>query len=163
MGWFKRLRTSGGFGVHSPFAFSLITDTLRMSAGYAYYAYSSLPDLTARLIYRLAARLNVAKIINHGSSSPEVPFQGIGDRDLHVFTEKSDHSACECLQNGDFVLIINPLPGAVEALTSTLDSIGHGMSFEAHSSLFSSSGAPAPYLLLCPLPHLPRQHFSLNT
>jgi hypothetical protein len=41
----SRWRHGHGFGVHSPFAFSFITDTLHRNTLYAYYAYSDLRAL----------------------------------------------------------------------------------------------------------------------
>ncbi len=62
----KRWRTSKGFGVHSPFAYTLITEVLRLDDRYGWYAYDEIDAVTthgptrrrARLIYRIARRFS---------------------------------------------------------------------------------------------------------
>lgn len=67
---YKRWRHTRGFGVHSPYAFGLITEVVRQTRGYAYYGYESLTRdfggsvpraiiRKARLLLRLAARCDV--------------------------------------------------------------------------------------------------------
>lgn len=53
--WWKMLRTTYGFGVHSPFAFQFITDVIRLP--YAYYAYEHIDSPFERLAYRVAVHL----------------------------------------------------------------------------------------------------------
>ncbi len=170
MEWLKRLRTSRGFGVHSPFAYSLITDTLRMPDDYGYYACADLSDATARLVYRVAARLNVSEIRISGTSLPEVTFHGIGKREMFVISDLSDSSDSangivatvrKNLLDGAFILILNPSEPVNAVMKKALDTLGFGMSFDARRSIFADSVTPASYLLLCPLPHLPRQDFEL--
>lgn len=43
-----RTRTSLGFGVHSPFAYSFIRDTLRLPKSYGYYGYAYIRELKKR-------------------------------------------------------------------------------------------------------------------
>lgn len=63
---YRRLRHTYGFGVHSPFAYSLVTDVVRPGRGYAFYGYEDidatfgsrvLPGVRreARMLLRLAA------------------------------------------------------------------------------------------------------------
>ncbi len=178
MDWLNRLRTSYGFGVHSPFAFSLITDTLRLRGPYAFYAYSSLPDPTARLIYRLAARLNPARLDDFSTGFPLPPYvpakssslqvptptPAASSPTLYVIAPGGDISALpEALSPGDSVILIDPAEPTIQLMVNTLNKFGHGMSFTARRSLFSSPSAPRPYALFCLLPHLPLQHFHLNT
>lgn len=67
---YKRWRHTHGFGVHSPFAFDLVTTVVRPGSCYAHYGYedidnsivrTSLPDSRrhARMLLRLAAFLDV--------------------------------------------------------------------------------------------------------
>lgn len=61
-----RWKCSRGFGVHSPFAFSFIRDTLR-ERRYSFYAYSSIGDAPAvRLWYRIAWRLQPPTVAVRG-------------------------------------------------------------------------------------------------
>lgn len=182
MGWLKRLRTSYGFGVHSPFAFSLITDTLRLRGPYAYYAYSTLPDPTARLVYRVASRLNVARIDDFGSGYPLPDFipssrpglrvaerESNGRREsaysptLYVISSGADISTLpQSLLPGDAVMLIDPDATALKIMNQAIDTLGFGMSFDARSGLFAAPG-PSPYALYCLFPHLPRQHHIIYT
>lgn len=57
-----RLRTSRGFGVHSPFAFRFISDVLR-ERRYAYYAYHAIEASPSRL--PLQRRKLIFRIVNH--------------------------------------------------------------------------------------------------
>ena len=172
MEWIKRLRTSYGFGVHSPFAFSLITDTLRLRGPYAYYAYHTLSDPTARLIYRVAVRLNVAKIDNFGtgyplpdftaSSRPGLPFalEESYSPTLYVIAPGADITSLpQALKPGDSVLLIEPEHSALRIMNQILETVGYGMSFNAVRGFVSSlsDSAPLPYTLFCLLPHLPKQ------
>lgn len=67
---YKRWRHTRGYGVHSPFAYSLVKNVVRPGRGYAYYAYeeidnslenASLPHSRreSRILLRLASFLNV--------------------------------------------------------------------------------------------------------
>lgn len=56
-GWLGRLRHRRGFGVHSPFAYSFITETLRRCRGYDYYATRGMSRSDKRL-YRVLVRLH---------------------------------------------------------------------------------------------------------
>ncbi len=67
-----RWRCSRGYGVHSPFAFSFITDTLRQR-GYAYYAYESLTDSTEiRTWFRIVCRLQPRSIAVRGVADKQL-------------------------------------------------------------------------------------------
>lgn len=63
---FKRWRRSRGFGVHSPWAYTVITDIL--TPHYAYYAYPKVNGLfteqprLGRMVYRLLAYLQPAAV-----------------------------------------------------------------------------------------------------
>jgi len=51
--WYKSLRHSRGYGIHSPFAYRMVREVLCPPHGYAYYAESRLPHHELRLIYRI--------------------------------------------------------------------------------------------------------------
>lgn len=76
--WYKRLRHSRGFGIHSPSAYRLIREVLRPDSRYGYYAYQDIreitdPDYSYRelcLIYRLlvdSAAASVAIVHDHSA------------------------------------------------------------------------------------------------
>lgn len=87
MGWLKKWRTSHGFGVHSTFAYNLITKVLRQTSAH-YYAYAEIDSLCpkgrrtgvtdnfsgfhyaipdARLLFRLLCRFNPVQVIDVGN------------------------------------------------------------------------------------------------
>ena len=87
MSWIKRWRTSRGYGVHSPFAYELITKVIRQTKAH-YYAYAEIDSLCpkgrrtgltdnfsgfhyaipdARLLFRLLCRFNPAEVIDVGN------------------------------------------------------------------------------------------------
>lgn len=160
MEWLKKLRTSRGFGVHSPFAFSLITDTLRMPSHYAYYAYDGLPDPTQRLIYRVAARLGVGSIVSP-AGNPIPPYEGIGSARLYIFYPSASAKELTLpeLYEGDAIILIDPEDSMRQSMLGKLDVKGCGMSFTAHRAWFSSASSPKPYALFCFSAKLPRQDF----
>ncbi|MDE6279962.1 MAG: hypothetical protein K2M05_08305, partial [Paramuribaculum sp.] len=72
--WLNRARHSKGFGVHSPFAFSFITETLRQPKGYAYYEEKNL-NKRWRWLMRAIMRLgdnHIATLGNLPSACGEV-------------------------------------------------------------------------------------------
>ena len=54
--WLSRFRYRCGYGVHSPFAFSLITDVIYEKM--PYYAYDSLEKEQKKIVDRKSTRLN---------------------------------------------------------------------------------------------------------
>lgn len=67
MNWLTRLRHTRGFGVHSPFAFRLITECLRERC--AYYAYSGFTGVEQCLAFRLAVFLQPVRIKTLGKDA----------------------------------------------------------------------------------------------
>lgn len=66
---FTSLRHRRGFGVHSPFAFRFITETLRCR--WDYYAYSKLKNGRERLIFRVMAFLD-CRLTALGEEAPRL-------------------------------------------------------------------------------------------
>lgn len=66
--WYKRWRHSRGFGVHSPYAYRIVTEVLNPGRRYAYYLEETLPSRRLRLLYRVIAELRPASIV---ISAPE--------------------------------------------------------------------------------------------
>lgn len=79
--WLNRARHSKGFGIHSPFAFSFITETLRQPRGYAYYEEKNL-NRRWRWLMRVIMRLGD----NHIASTGTLP-DGCG-KVLAMLSEK---------------------------------------------------------------------------
>lgn len=75
--WYKRLRHSRGFGIHSPSAYRMICEILRPSKLYGYYAYADLERFANMenthselcLIYRIMVDLHPGTVISIGSKS----------------------------------------------------------------------------------------------
>lgn len=65
--WYKRLRHSKGYGVHSPFAFRMVLETLNPPRGYRYYAEEAFADPDHRLVYRIIVALQPSEVHIIGS------------------------------------------------------------------------------------------------
>lgn len=60
MGWLKRLRTTRGFGVHSPFAYHFITEVLTLP--HAYYAETRMDSRLLRVAFRTILELQPRRL-----------------------------------------------------------------------------------------------------
>lgn len=58
--WLSGFRHKRGFGIHSPFAYRFITETLHQE--HAYYAYSRLSTADERLLFRIVLALRPASV-----------------------------------------------------------------------------------------------------
>jgi len=65
--WWGKLRHTRGFGVHSPFAYRFITETLRQE--HAYYSYKTLRTSQERLVFRIVLALRPASVAVEGMPS----------------------------------------------------------------------------------------------
>lgn len=79
--WFKRFRHRRGFGIHSPFAFGLVTDVVYEH--YPFYAYEELkrvrrqlprrsevyPERVDKLLFRLANRFSPQRVVEVGTGA----------------------------------------------------------------------------------------------
>lgn len=71
--FWSKIRRSRGFGIHSPFAYDLVQNTLRERKGYGYYPSDPIDchhDL--RLILRLVARFQPRRVLVSGDVNDEI-------------------------------------------------------------------------------------------
>lgn len=155
---FKRLRHGKGFGIHSPFAYRFITETLRQPC--SYYAYGSLPqgglsDGEWRLLVRLLVHFRPGRVtLGEGlpkatgrfirAVCPRVTFGDHGDLLLACGDVPEEYAAM--VQKGDMhAIVLNsksmPDAGARE----------HGMVF-----------GNGRMWVMCAHPHLPSQNFDVH-
>lgn len=87
MRWYRRLRHSRGYGVHSPSAYALVRDVIHPPRGYGYYCYDRLPRsisynipgtsrrsaLDPRLVMRLALWCRPGCVLISGAEASIVP------------------------------------------------------------------------------------------
>ncbi len=150
---FKRFRTSRGFGVHSPLAFSFITGPLR-DVDARYYASASLPGSAARRWMRVAVWAGSPRVWRLGGESAGL------DSALRAAGAVTDGPGSPLIAavrpDGPFplprrgtVMLIDTDPSMLARLTAHLS--GGALTF---------SHAREHYILL--RPDLPRQHFDLT-
>ncbi len=116
---YKRWRHTRGYGVHSPFAYSLVKSVVHPGRGYAYYAYeeidnsmegTSLPHSRreSRILLRLSAFLNVrsAFLPNDERISPFRAALLAANSRMTVTTALSSAPDCRLIcSTGDYVPI----------------------------------------------------------
>lgn len=147
---YKRWRHTRGYGVHSPFAYSLVCNVLKPKVPYAYYGYEDIDNAVergesrrnrreARILLRLAARLGVrsAFIPQHSVNTFRVALLAADSR-MHISTAMSEIPDCTLIgSNSDYVpldvlkhtltrpgsiLALRKLPaGWIDELFETLD------------------------------------------
>lgn len=113
---YKRWRHTRGYGVHSPFAYSLVSEVVRPGSDYAYYGYEDIDNSIehsesrrnrreSRILLRLASRLNVrsAFIPQHAVNTFRVALLAANSR-MHVTTALSEIPDCTLVaSNADYV------------------------------------------------------------
>ncbi|MBO4978368.1 MAG: hypothetical protein J6C67_06635 [Muribaculaceae bacterium] len=162
LSWFRRLRHSRGFGIHSPFAYRFITHTLRQP--YAYYAYSGLTTPEQRLLFRVALAFGARSPFCAGLDKNMTAAVILAKRkdidgsiDSHDFiavdavrAEKSDIAdAADSIVGGTPAIIYN---SSEFPLAAVLGRMTAGMTFA------NGKGT----VIIAPLPHLPRQDFDVR-
>ncbi|MCM1224393.1 MAG: hypothetical protein NC548_59090 [Lachnospiraceae bacterium] len=164
MMWLKRYRHSRGFGVHSPFAYRLITECLRERL--PYYAYAGFTGLEQCLAFRLAVFFQPRRIRGMGkeaerlvkaarkgcpkaipADAPAVAaFGGVCEDLLIIGPSFSLEPGWAPPMSAAVLVVANP--GAVEAMRKSMAALGFGMSFiDGPTALFATFSA------------LPRQSF----
>ncbi|MCM1451256.1 MAG: hypothetical protein NC102_03280 [Clostridium sp.] len=164
MMWLKRYRHSRGFGVHSPFAYRLITECLRERL--PYYAYAEFTGLEQCLAFRLAVFFQPQKIRGMGKDADRLvkaakkgcswaipadaaavaAFEGACEELLIIGPSATLDPGWTPPMSSAVLAVANP--GAVEAMRKSMAALGFGMSFiDGPSALFAT------------FPALPRQSF----
>lgn len=157
---FRCWRHGRGFGIHSPFAYTLITEVLRQR--YPYYGYADIsPDRRIRLLFRLVTHFR-PKSVMIVSSQPRLlegavrrassrTVIGAPDADFVV----ADAADCTpdtlgaLVVTGVRMLILNALPETAALISAAMPC---GMLFDnRRGTLFAAV-----------LPYLPRQTFEVR-
>lgn len=154
--WLKRLRSSRGFGIHSPFAYNFVLNVLRER--YPYYAYDEIIERDYRLLYRIALSLCPSEI--RGTCVPHDVIRNLPSASrnragksfpLYVITKDATF-ASEDISAPYAALILDidaEMKKVLRRLTDSMD--GYGM-------VFSN---PRRAVVVAD-PDLPRQNFSIN-
>lgn len=152
---YKRWRHGRGFGIHSPFAYTFITEVLRQP--YAYYAYSVL-DGRQRLVFRIALYFRPATVALVGAESyatavraamPSVCFTDIASADMLIVNEALRASALDNFGGRCAIAFDAARNEAWQCYNASLEC---GMTFDNNSDI----------AVTAVLPHLPRQSFSVK-
>lgn len=140
MGWISRYRHGRGFGVHSPFAYRLITEVLREKL--PYYDWGSIKGKQERLLYRLACRFRpetvsapapLADIVRlaepkaHPTSIDKAAFVVIDTSD------KPDAILATLKRGATLIILCNHHKRLVDSILPTLADLGYGMVFDNES------------------------------
>lgn len=148
---YKRWRHGRGFGVHSPFAYTFITEVLRQP--YAYYAYGHL-NRRERLVFRVVLHFRPATVAIVGPGSykkavadamPAARFTPVAEADILIVTDPTA-SALAPFKGRCIIAFDANASAPWQALNASLT---HGMTFD--------NGIDTSIAAL--LPHLPRQTF----
>ena len=156
--YIAKLRHSRGFGVHSPFAYRFITETLRQE--HIYYAYHQMRTPQERLIFRVVLALRPATVALEGMPSarkavryamPSARFTDAIHAEMIIadghFSALEFHPA-----NGNLphLLLLGNAPGATRS--QWREAMDCGMTFDNGRGSFVAVSRP----------DLPRQDFDIS-
>lgn len=157
---FRCLRHRRGFGIHSPFAFSFVTEVLAQRL--PYYGYADIShDARIRLLFRLIVYFQPEKAAVF-SSQPDLLRRAIirassktsitNDTDTNFVVADADDYKPEAYSGlitaGANAIILNTVPETRRAIAEALP---HGMIFDNRRGT----------LIIASLKHLPRQDFDV--
>lgn len=140
MGWVSRYRHGRGFGVHSPFAYRLITEVLREKL--PYYDWDRIKGKQERLLYRLACRFRPETV---SAPAPLADIVRLAESKTHptspgnaafVVMDSCDKpsDALAAVQRGAILIIFcNHHKRLVDSILPTLADLGYGMVFDNES------------------------------
>ncbi|MDE7468096.1 MAG: hypothetical protein K2M61_07055 [Muribaculaceae bacterium] len=156
--WYKRLRHSRGYGVHSPYAFSMVLETLHAPRGCCYYAEEAIADPHLRLIFRIIVALQPSDIIVSANPERTVLIQELARRALPHCKPDS------ALAPHTLVIAEGPMPDApadgASILTDTPTDPALLRHIAAHP--YGQLYANPRRALFAALPHLPSQTIRVN-
>lgn len=108
--WLKRWRHTRGFGVHSPFAYRIIRDGIRLDKEYAYYADEEIARICRReglsyhterdacMFLHITALLNVRNAyISKNAPEPFLTAISRGGGDVRISHNKGDIQDCDLI------------------------------------------------------------------
>lgn len=157
---FRCLRHRRGFGIHSPFAFSFVTEVLTQRL--PYYGYADIShDARIRLLFRLIVYFQPEKAAIF-SSQPDLLRRAIirassktsitNDTNTNFVVADADDYEPEAyvglITDGANAIILNAVP---ETRRSIAEALPHGMIFDNRRGT----------LVIASLKHLPRQDFDV--
>ena len=130
---FCRWRHSRGFGIHSPWAYRLVTEAIYPARGYLYY-----DELTPRLSHPLTALAYRLQIFLTQEGLP-LTIQTTPDTLLPNQTNPdsllSIPNTPDTLPSNQGYLLIHPSPAHRQALTAKLKATGKGLIIDSRSYL----------------------------
>lgn len=142
MGWISRYRHGRGFGVHSPFAYRLITEVLRETL--PYYDWDRVTGRHERMLYRIACRFRPASICAPAPlasvimmASPSTITAAPDRGDMIVNDCDIDPAlAADALRRGAILYIYgHHHKMLIQQLLPTLSDLGHGMVFDNENDI----------------------------
>ena len=157
---FRCLRHRGGFGIHSPFAYSFVTEVLTQRL--PYYGYADISrDSRIQLLFRLSVYFQPEKAAIF-SSQPELLRQAIhraSPKTVIASEATPDFIVADAedyepetygslIAAGANAIILNALPETRKYIAAVMP---HGMIFDNHRGT----------LVIASLKHLPRQDFDV--
>lgn len=163
--WYKRLRHSHGYGVHSPFAYRMVREVINPSRRYGYYMYDTVSALHThhicasqlRLIFRLVAEFNPSTLsiaagdpddhraLRHTAlmAAPGAEIISDGRADLLICADRYSH----CIDARDAIFIDRRNP----AFTTMAAAMPHGQIYRSARSA-----------IIVTRPHLPLQTLEIR-
>lgn len=165
--WLSRFRHSRGFGVHSPFAFSFITQTLRDKSS-TYYLYPAIEYNGGRdkselkLLLRVLCRLHPASVDILSIAQYKIIADIVKEVDPATLINK--------VENPEFMIVENTNDIDCESLTRCLESGGNVFFFNVDEKILDVSNrmthgmtfSNGKVMIAVGRPDLPRQHFEIN-
>lgn len=150
---FKRFRTSRGFGVHSPLAFSFITGPMR-DVDARYYATASLPGAAARRWLRVAVWAGSPRVWRLGGECPGL------DSALRAAGAAASGPGAPLIAAVRLEELIALPAAATVMLIDTDPAMLARLAGPLTSGALTFSHAREHYILM--RPDLPRQHFDIT-
>ncbi len=159
---YKRWRHTRGYGVHSPFAYSVVKEVIRPGRRYAYYGYEDIDCALgrgegvrarrmARTLLRLAAFLDTDRVFmpnSHDTTPYRTALRAACSR-IHITSAMHEAESCDLIcSTGEYIplerlVCLLRQPGRTLALRDApdgwagilFDSIGEGLMFHGRKNV----------------------------